>query len=579
MESHTPHSPDKESCLVIGGRGFLGRHLVKTLLEKDEYRVRIFDVSPTLSFSEDELEGPLPTALQEGRAEYICGNVTDLSAVQRACEHVSVVFHMASPSSDNSNPAVHQSVNVQGTHNVIVACRKTGVGRLVYTSSASVVFDGVHSIVDGDETLPYADPPMDAYSATKAEAEKAVLAANSSEGRGLRTIALRPSGIFGPGDPLLVPLTAKSAEKGKLKFVIGSGENLIDFTYVDNVVHAHLLADDKLTHARRSEEDEPSGKAFFITNGEPRKFWEFLTELIVALGYDPPSGRLPVQLILPLAHVNAFLTKALRLPWTSDFTPSRLRIVTTTRTFSSVRAAELLAYSPLVPLQEGLRRTVASFGHLRRKPVAKSQRVHLLLGGGQAADLLLWRNIRVTTAAFVSLATLHYLFLASNISWISLLANCVMVAAIVLFSYSHLQPLLLRAGLALPDVPDKWEIPEDTYVRGAHHARRVWQEEVVLRVTATWQRITVARDVKFSLMVLGVLYVAAKILGLFDTDTLMGFALVSAFAVPIIYETYEESIHSGIATARDAVAKNPMVRDASNAISSRLGRLRGSKSE
>jgi nucleoside-diphosphate-sugar epimerase len=109
----------------------------------------------------------------------------------------------------------------------------------VYTSSASVVFNGV-DLLDGDESLPYPKSFLDFYTYTKAEAEKLVLAANGEDG--LATVAIRPHSIFGPGDQHFWPKVIANAEAGKLRFYMGDGENLSDFTFVDNCVLGHTLA-------------------------------------------------------------------------------------------------------------------------------------------------------------------------------------------------------------------------------------------------------------------------------------------------------------------------------------------------
>ncbi|NXS28557.1 NSDHL protein, partial [Pomatostomus ruficeps] len=116
--------------------------------------------------------------------------------------------------------------------------------RLVLTSSASVVFEG-KDIKDGSEDLPYARNPIDYYTETKILQEKEVLGANDPDSDFLTT-AIRPHGIFGPRDPQLVPILVQAARSGKMKFIIGDGQNLVDFTYVENVVHGHILAAEKL---------------------------------------------------------------------------------------------------------------------------------------------------------------------------------------------------------------------------------------------------------------------------------------------------------------------------------------------
>jgi len=107
-----------------------------------------------------------------------------------------------------------------GTKNVIDACIRCKVKRLIYTSSPSVVFDGVHGIFNADESMPYPDKFNDSYSETKADGEKLVMKANGREG--LLTCCIRPSSIFGPGDKLLVPSLVAAARAGKSKVRIVS---------------------------------------------------------------------------------------------------------------------------------------------------------------------------------------------------------------------------------------------------------------------------------------------------------------------------------------------------------------------
>jgi sterol-4alpha-carboxylate 3-dehydrogenase (decarboxylating) len=99
------------------------------------------------------------------------------------------------------------------------------------------VFDG-SDLVGVDESAPYTTRPADYYTQTKIAGEKLVLAANSPK---MAVMALRPSGIFGEGDTVMVPTFVKQAKAGKMKYIIGNGQNVWDFTYVGNVAQAHVL--------------------------------------------------------------------------------------------------------------------------------------------------------------------------------------------------------------------------------------------------------------------------------------------------------------------------------------------------
>jgi nucleoside-diphosphate-sugar epimerase len=352
-----------ETVLVVGGAGFLGRHIVRRLLEHPRFRdhVRVFDLrDPQIAGVEKAITGDLRKA-------------EDVVAAVDGCD---VVIHVATatPTSENAlDKELMDGVNVRGTYNVVEACRHNGVRRLVYTSSASVVFTGADLDGVDEASAPYAAKPHDHYTATKIEGERIVLAANDAR---LATCALRPSGIFGEGDTVMVPTMVRQAKAGKMKYIIGTGRNLWDLTYVGNVAQAHVLAAEKLAVGSAA-----AGEAFFITNQEPVPFWTFTGDLLEGLGYDRPSKRLPLGLILTLAMLFEYVIRPLLSPivrLSSDFTVFRVRIVTRQRAFSADKARRLLGYTPEVSVAEGLRRTVAHFAHLRNGAAEAA-------GGGGAA--------------------------------------------------------------------------------------------------------------------------------------------------------------------------------------------------
>lgn len=355
---------EEKWCVVTGGRGFAARHLVEMLIRYEIYHVRIADLGPSIKLEPAEEKGILGQALQSGRAVYVSMDLRNKSQVLKACEGAEVVFHMAAPDSSINNHQLHYSVNVQGTQNIIDACIALKVKRLIYTSSPSVVFDGVHGILNGDESLPYPAKHNDSYSATKAEGEALVIKSNGTNG--LLTCCIRPSSLFGPGDRLLVPSLVAAAKAGKSKFIIGDGNNMYDFTYVENVAHAHVCAERALASGGVAAE-KAAGNAYFVTNMEPIKFWEFVSLILEGLGYDRPSIKIPASVMMPIAHLVE-LTYKLLAPYgmtVPQLTPSRIRLLSRSRTFSCSRASDRIGYTPIVPLQEGLRRTIESYPHLR----------------------------------------------------------------------------------------------------------------------------------------------------------------------------------------------------------------------
>ncbi|KAG6414597.1 hypothetical protein SASPL_121970 [Salvia splendens] len=351
-------------CVVTGGRGFAARHLVVMLLNCGVYSVRISDLGPAIALDADEESGVLGRALSSGRAHYVAADLRDKSQVLAAFDGAEVVFHMAAPDSSINNYQQQYSVNVQGTKNVIDACIEQKVKRLIYTSSPSVVFDGVHEIINGDESLPYPSKHNDSYSATKAEGERLVLKSNGTNG--LLTCCIRPSSIFGPGDKLLVPSLIAAARAGKSKFIIGDGSNIYDFTYVENVAHAHICAEQALA-SEKSIAEKAGGQAYFITNMERIKFWAFMSFILEGLGYDRPNIKVPAAVVMPIGHMVELIYKILapygmKVP---QLTPSRIRLLSRSRTFDCTKANDRLGYMPIVTLQEGLRRTIEAYPHLR----------------------------------------------------------------------------------------------------------------------------------------------------------------------------------------------------------------------
>ncbi|XP_072451104.1 sterol-4-alpha-carboxylate 3-dehydrogenase, decarboxylating isoform X2 [Chiloscyllium punctatum] len=334
-----------KKCTVIGGSGFLGQHLVKKLLEKG-YTVNILDVRKPF-----ENEG-----IQFFSADLCCKE-----DILPAVEGVSVVFHCASPAPSSDNRELFYKVNYMGTKTIIEACKEAGVQKLVLTSSASVVFEG-SDLKNGSEDLPYAKKPIDYYSQTKILQEIEVLGANNPE-QNFMTIAIRPHGIFGPQDPHLVPVLVQAAKCGKMKFIIGNGKNLVDFTYVDNVVHGLILAAESL-HPK----SHICGKAYHITNDEPIPFWTFLSEILVGLNYDPPKYHIPYLLAYYLAFILSILVLLLKPIVTikPTFTPMRVALAGTFHYYSCERAKTDLGYKPVVSLTEGIKYTIQSFTYLTR---------------------------------------------------------------------------------------------------------------------------------------------------------------------------------------------------------------------
>ncbi len=267
-------------CLVTGGAGYLGRALAQELARRGQ-PVRIFDTRE-------------PTPALPG-VEVMRGDVRSYEDVRKAVSGVDTVFHTAAVLdfarfASTSRRERSFGVNVRGVENLVRAAREAGVARLVHTSTNNVTFDG--PVIDGDETRPYAPAARDLYTQTKIQGERIALAAS---GESLLTCAIRPGGIYGPGDPLLFPRLCQQLARGRYRATIGRGDALSDNTYIENLVEGHIEAARHLVPGARL-----AGQAYFVTDGEPINYFAFFRPWVEALGYRQPRLRIPAGPLLAL---------------------------------------------------------------------------------------------------------------------------------------------------------------------------------------------------------------------------------------------------------------------------------------
>lgn len=317
-------------ALVTGGGGFLGQAIVRRLLGNSA-RVR--------SFSRSEHAGLHALGVEQAR-----GDLTDAAAISAAVRGCDVVFHVAARPGIWGDYAEYHLTNVTGTGNVIAACRRHAVNRLIYTSSPSVIFDG-RDMEGVDESVPYPIHYEAHYPRTKALAEQSVLAANDAE---LATVSLRPHLIWGPGDNHLLPRLVARAKAGQLRR-IGSRPNLIDTIHVDNAADAHLLAAERLCPG-----SPIAGKAYFLSQGEPVPMWDMVNRLLDAAGVPPVSRSIPVWLAMCLAWGFEAAHRLANNPEEPRLTRFVVRELSTAHWFDISAARRDLGYAPRISIAEGL---------------------------------------------------------------------------------------------------------------------------------------------------------------------------------------------------------------------------------
>jgi nucleoside-diphosphate-sugar epimerase len=325
-------TPVPIKALVTGGGGFLGQAIVRKLMERGN------EVHTLQRSSYPELETL--------RAVNHCGDLSDFDVVARAAEGCDVVFHTAAKVGVWGRYRDFYRINVEGTRNIIDACRRHEVKRLVYTSSPSVVFDGGdgHKV---DESAKYPQRYLSNYPKTKAMAEQLVLEGNGNE---LATVSLRPHLIWGPGDRHLAPRIVGRARAGRLRLV-GTGGNLIDMTYIDNAVDAHLGAADRL-HAGAP----CAGRAYFLSDGDPRPLREIVNRILAAADLPPVNRSISPRAAYFVGAILEAVYAGLRIETEPTITRFVARELATSHWFDLTAARRDLGYAPSVSFDEGMRR-------------------------------------------------------------------------------------------------------------------------------------------------------------------------------------------------------------------------------
>jgi nucleoside-diphosphate-sugar epimerase len=315
------------AAFVTGGSGFIGGRLVERLVGEGR---------PVRALACSDASAERVAALG---AEPVRGDIGDRASLANVADDIEVAFHLAAHLGEWGDWEEFERGNVEGTRNVLGACAEAGVRRFVHCGTEAALMAG-EPLVHVDETAPLQPSSRAPYPATKARAEREVRDANRE---GFETVVLRPRFVWGKGDTTLLPGMVETVEAGRWAWV-GGGRNVTDTAHVDNVVEGLLLA---------AERGRP-GDAYFVTDGEPVAFREFVTALLATQGVEPPDRSLPAWTAAPMARACEAAWKLLPLKGEPPMTTFRSWLLTQECTIDIAKARSELGYAPLVTQAQGL---------------------------------------------------------------------------------------------------------------------------------------------------------------------------------------------------------------------------------
>jgi nucleoside-diphosphate-sugar epimerase len=315
-------------AFVTGGSGFVGGRLIERLV-RDGWSVRALARSDRAA-----------DAVRVHGAEPVRAELGETGALAAGMEGAGVCFHAAAKVEDFGPWREFVAVNVEGTRSVLRACRAAGVPRAVHVSTEAVLMHG-QPLVHVDETYPLALRSKAPYSRSKAIAEQVVL----EEGRGaLDAVIVRPRFVWGRGDTTLLPVLVEGTRSGAFRWV-GGGRHRTSTTHVDNTVEGLLAA---VEHGR-------GGRVYFVTDGDPLPFRDFVGELIATQGVTPPSGSVPAPVARALAAGAETAWKLLPLHGRPPLTRFAAWVASRECTIDDARARSELGYAPVVTREQGMR--------------------------------------------------------------------------------------------------------------------------------------------------------------------------------------------------------------------------------
>ena len=317
-------------ALITGATGFVGGALTRRLYGMG-WHVTALGRNPA------KLKG-----LESEELRVLQIDLKDQKAMSDVCRDQDIVFHCAAFPSPWGNFEAFYQANVIGTRHVIRGCMEHHIKRLVHVSTPSLYF-GYASRLNVKESDELPEPVSD-YAATKILAEQEL---DQAFADGLAAIAIRPRAIFGPGDTVIFPRLIPRLRSGRLP-ILGDGENVVDLTYIDNVVDALLLC--------AGSPANTLGKKYNISNGEPVKIWKLVERICAELNIQAPQRRISYQTANAAASALEFIYRVIPTRPEPPLTRMSVSMLAHSTTLDISAARNELGYQPRVSVDEGVER-------------------------------------------------------------------------------------------------------------------------------------------------------------------------------------------------------------------------------
>ena len=316
------------SAFVTGGSGFIGGKLIRRLVG-DGWTVRGLARSDTAA-----------AKVRAAGAEPAPGDLDDAASIRAGAEGCEYAFHAAAQLGEWGKAADFERGNVLGTKHALEGCAQAGVRRFVHVGTEAALLAG-DPLVEVDEHAPLRFDSKALYSRTKARAEEAVLEADRT---GFETVVVRPRLVWGRGDTTILPALEAAVRAGRFAW-IGGGRHKTSTTHVDNVVEGLVLGATK---------GAPGG-VYFVTDGHPVVFRDFITRLLATQGVEVRDRSVPRPVIRVLAIASETAWRLLPLPGQPPVTRLAYWLAALETTIDISRARAELGYEPVRTIDDGMR--------------------------------------------------------------------------------------------------------------------------------------------------------------------------------------------------------------------------------